>query len=365
MYSMKGQVATPIIVAAAIAAAAILAVALIYMGALSADFPSASASVTEQNGVLIASITVLRGSLRGVALIYTAPDGSSWYAKPIYCLGPQTQITAASALFERPLYSGQGATCAFQMWYPAAGSYGFDLVGIGAGGVVSVARGVVPTARANGYSGQLPAGNIYSPSRTPSIGLAGNTYNFTSISTYWPGRGYLAVEVKWGYTNSTCLADGLYISLFAPSNARALVAPSDEGLGVLPFGGADYVPAGSSPQIFLQLNPYDYGLEDGSFEFAVINSSGGRGLVRPTGFDVSKSWPADIWTAYLLYNSSSNTLLAEWIVPGAFSEVYVYNLTDYGLARPPAGNYITVVGVANGGCAANWRVYSYAAASGG
>lgn len=366
MYSMRGvQITTTLIATAALAVAATVAIALIVVGAASADLPSATASVTEQNGVVVASITVLRGALYGVALMYRAPDGSMWYARPIYCLGAQTRTTATSALLGRPLYAGQGVTCAFQMWYPAAGDYAFDLLGLGEKGAVSIVRGVVTAARANGYSGQLPAGNLYGVGQTPSIGLTKNGYNFTSISIYWPSRGYLAVEVKWGYTNSTCVADGLYVSLFVPQSARSLVAPSDEGLGVLPFGGADYVPAGGPLQLFVQLNPYDYGREDGSFEFAVMNSSGGRGVVRPAGFNGLKSWPTEIWTTYLLYNSSSNTLFVEWAAPGAFSEAYTYNLTSYGFARPPAGNYAVVIGVANGGCTADWRVYDYAIASGG
>ncbi|MEL9989766.1 MAG: hypothetical protein QXP98_04630 [Thermoproteus sp.] len=363
---MRGEISISslAIVAALLAVSALLILVVSNMGFLTAGSLGASASITEQNGVLIASISVLRGDLYGVSLIYRAPDGSSWYAKPLYCLANTSiRITPEGFVFDRPLAGGTAATCGFQLWYPSRGSYSFTLLGDSRRGTVEITTGTVYAAEANRYDGQMPSRELQYSQTGPSIGIASNSYNYSLAQLYWPGRGYLAVEIKWGYTSSTCLADGLYVSLFVPQNVVGLVAPSDEGLHVLPFGGADYVPAGSAKQIFIQFNPYDDGRYDGSIEFAVINYSGGIGVILPASFDQNKNWPNDTWTTYLVYNASSNMLTVRWTVPNIFDVTYSYDLASYGLSAPPAGTYGVAVGVANGGCAANWKIYQYAVAS--
>lgn len=361
---MKAEISITsfMVIGAAIAVASLLAFAVINIAIGGMNSLSASATITEQNGVLIASIAVLRGSLDGVALMYNAPDGSRWYAKPLYCLG-DTSLGVISARFPKPYGPGSVVTCAFQLWFPSRGEYGFTLLGISGKSVVRITNGILAAAQPNDYGGQMPAGNVYSSQVPLSLSPVGNSYNYTTIPIYWRG-GYLAVEVEWGYNESTCLADGLYISLFVPKDAKTLVAPSDEGLRILPFGGADYVPAGSSLQIFVQFNPYDYGKEDGSIELAIMNSTGGVGAVVPTGFNSGKIWPAgSIWTTYVIYNASSDTLKVIWQVPGAFTVSYSYDLAAFGFSPPSAGQYDIAVGIANGGCAAAWRIYNAVIAS--
>ncbi|MEZ0248680.1 MAG: hypothetical protein ABWJ97_05355 [Thermoproteus sp.] len=366
MYFMRGEVpiSSLIVAVALLAVSALLILVVSNMGFLAASSLSASASITEQNGVLTASISVLRGALYGVSLIYKAPDGSSWYAKPLYCLANTTiRMTPLGVEFDRPLTEGAAATCGFQLWYPSRGRYGFTLLGAGNRGAVEITTGAVYAVEANKYGGQMPSRELKYSRTGPSLGAVGNSYNYSLVELYWPGRGYLVAEIKWGYTSSTCLADGLYVSFFVPLNFARLVAPSDEGLRVLPFGGADYVPAGAARQIFVQFNPYDGGRYDGSIEFAVMNSSGGVGAILPSGFDRNKDWPNGTWTTYLIYNASSNTLTVQWTVPNVFDVTYSYDLASYGFSVPPAGTYGVAVGVANGGCAANWKIYQYAVAS--
>lgn len=351
-----------VIVGVAVALTSLTALVVIDMGFVGAGVLSASATITEQNGVVVASVTVLRGSLKGLAMMYTAPDGSTWYAKPLYCLGNASLGPTSIELLD-PKGPGAGVTCAFQLWFPSGGEYRFVLIGSGERGLAKIAEGLLSVAVPNEYAGQLPAGSVISSRGGPSVNPKGNSYNYTTSSIYWKG-GYLVVEVEWGYSSSTCLADGLYVSLFAPSSSGTPVAPSDEGLRILPFGGADYVPAGRGPQIFVQLNPYDGGKYDGSIEVAVLNATSGIGIVAPTRFNPSKAWPTDsVWSTYILYDSSNNSLRVVWRIPGLLAVSYSYNLTRLGFAPPPPGRYGVVVGVANGGCVADWRVYGYTIAS--